>query len=154
MEVWDPILIASSLETPVVFIPRTTPLPPSELRQQAYKENIPLPLPHDDPSGWLSLPQVRVKGVIPTDQIPMEVVYTVCHSLFLGQFDIHPIPSFHSQHLYVGLTCPMERANRSFSRRTLEERRYRVIFPSRRTLRHTSIKLLCRNTNRYVSIGG
>ena len=76
---WYLVLTYSSIKTPVVFIPCTTPLPPSKLRQKAYQEAVPPPLPNDDPSGWHSLPQVRVKGTIPTDdsKMPIEVIYSV-----------------------------------------------------------------------------
>ena len=85
----------------MVYIPRTTPLPPSELRQQAYKEAIPPPLPYDDPSGWLSLPQVRVKGMMVTDVMPVEVVYNVrCSHNLVQLLFIRLVPlSYRSQHL-------------------------------------------------------
>lgn len=52
----------SKLHVGVVYIPGITPAPFSSLRQVAYENNMIVPRPDVDPSGWHTLPPVTVKG--------------------------------------------------------------------------------------------
>ena len=78
----------------------------------------------------------------------------VLHFLFFLQIVIHSsLFSYRSQHLLVERPHIIVRAKSLFRLHTLEELRYRVIFPSIRTHHRTSAEALFFNTNPFVSIG-
>ncbi|KAF9461996.1 hypothetical protein BDZ94DRAFT_1126652, partial [Collybia nuda] len=52
------------IQTPIIYVPKIVPDPPSIPRQLAYRDNSPLPGPGSDPDGWFSLPSTIIYGEI------------------------------------------------------------------------------------------
>ncbi|RDB25619.1 hypothetical protein Hypma_006736 [Hypsizygus marmoreus] len=52
------------LATNFAYLPKIVPDPPSELRQQAYREAFPMLGPDGDPQGWKVLPSMIIKGIL------------------------------------------------------------------------------------------
>ncbi|KAJ7351268.1 hypothetical protein DFH08DRAFT_957597 [Mycena albidolilacea] len=50
------------INTPFELFTLHSPSPPSQLRQLAYRTNVPIPGPHSDPDGWQALESVQVEG--------------------------------------------------------------------------------------------
>jgi hypothetical protein len=50
------------IQTPIIYVPRVTPGPPSIARRRAYRDNSPLPGPASDPDGWFTLPPNVIHG--------------------------------------------------------------------------------------------
>jgi len=90
-----------SLKTPVIFIPNTYPPEPSSERQRAIEQGFRAPLPRDDPYGWFHVPQVRVLGLSPLDQMPLEVIYNVRPAYYLLGFRLTLNFSFRLQLRWV-----------------------------------------------------
>jgi hypothetical protein len=54
------------------------PPSPPQLRQLAYRTNIPIPGPHSDPDGWQALKPVQVRGKLFGDRA-VNAKCTVCY---------------------------------------------------------------------------
>ncbi|KAF4619325.1 hypothetical protein D9613_004882 [Agrocybe pediades] len=62
----------SDIKSKVFFIPAVTPGPPSIMRQEAYSRNLPLPGPHVDPQGWVTLPALSVVGFFRQQRVKLD----------------------------------------------------------------------------------
>ena len=62
------INLAHRLHANVVYVPDITPAPSSLLRQVAYGQNMIVPRPDVDPSGWHALPPTTIKGRLSSER--------------------------------------------------------------------------------------
>ncbi|KAF9461993.1 hypothetical protein BDZ94DRAFT_758704 [Collybia nuda] len=50
------------IQTPIIYVPKIVPDPPSILRQLAYCDSCPVPGPRRDPDGWFTSPPTVLHG--------------------------------------------------------------------------------------------